>query len=97
MMAALRSIGSACLTRDGLQLIALLASIAGSATLTALLWYAMTVLTGAEQWHAIANIAYGLLGTVSLVLLALGFVLGKRSFEAEFWKVKFKATTEETP
>jgi len=97
MMAALRSVGAACLTRDGLQLIALIASIAGSATLTGLLWYAMTVLDGAEQWHAIANIAYGLLGTVSLVLLALGFVLGKRSFEAEFWKVKFKATTEETP
>jgi hypothetical protein len=97
MRAALRAIGAACLTRNGLQLIALVASVAGSATLTALLWYAMTVLDGAKQWSAIANIAYGLLGTVSLVLLALGFVLGKRSFEAEFWKVKFKATTEEEP
>lgn len=88
-----RAIGRAVLTRDGLNFIAMAASIGGSAVLTALLGYGLHSLVLAMQWGAVANLAYGLLATIALVLLSLGFVISQRSFEAEFWKIKFKAAT----
>ena len=84
--------GSACLKREGLAFVALIASIVGSAVLTGLLLYAMIILEGARQWDAIADIAYGLLATVAIVIISFGFLLTKRSFEAEFWKLKFKGS-----
>lgn len=98
MIAWLRSvmaaIGAAFLTKEGLSIVAMVASIAGGAVLTGLLWRSMESLIRAGQWDAVANLAYGLLATVALVLLSLGFVISRRSFEAEFWKVKFKAATQ---
>jgi hypothetical protein len=90
--AAVAAVGSACLKKGGLAFVALIASIVGAATLTGMLLYAMIVLEGARQWVAITNIAYGLLATVAMVLASLGLVISQRSLEAEFWKVRFKAS-----
>lgn len=92
MWAALRLIGSHCLKREGLAFAALGASIVGAGVLTILLFYAMHGLRGAAQWEAMANLAYGLLATVAIIIISFGFLLTKRTMEAEFWKVKFKAS-----
>lgn len=82
-------VGRACLEKAGLAFLALCASVGGGIALTAMLAYAMLALEGAAQWEAIANLAYGLLILLGLVMLSLHRLLGsKLSLDLEFWKLK---------
>jgi hypothetical protein len=67
--------------REWRALIALAASIAGSAVLTGLLAWMIRIL---EQWReagAIAWIAYGLLAIIGSILLSLGLAINRRSIK----------------
>lgn len=81
--------------REDLACVALIASIAGAAVLTGLLGWAMAMLERAARWDAITSTAYGLLAIVAMIILSLGLAVSRRSLEAEFWKVKFKASNGE--
>lgn len=86
-------IARACLRREGIALVALLASVAGAGVLSAMLAWAIHILDGARKWDAITNIAYGLLGAVVIILWSFGRLMaGKQAIEAEFWHLKFKAS-----
>jgi len=65
--------------RDLRALIALFASIAGSAVLTALLGWIIAILDRWRAVDAIAAIAYGLLAIIGSVLLSLGLAINRRS------------------
>ena len=85
----------ACLKREGLAFVALIASIGGAAVLTLMLAWAMWILEGSAQWAAITNIAYGLLATVAIVILSLGKLLGgSQRFAAEILKAKLEMSQD---
>lgn len=87
----IRCVAEACLKREGLAFLAFLASFGCGVVMTAMLAWAMAMLRGAAQWEAIANLAYGLLATLFVVLLSLHRLLGSRqAIELEFWKLKAK-------
>jgi putative Mn2+ efflux pump MntP len=65
--------------RDVRALIALAASIAGAAVLTALLGWIVHILAQWRAADAIAWIAYGLLAIIGSVLLSLGLAINRRS------------------
>ncbi len=86
-----RCIAEACLKREGLAFFALVLSGGAGVTLTVMLAWAMSMLGAAEQWAAIENIAYGLLGSLFLMMWSLHRLLGsKQAIEVEFWKLKAK-------
>ncbi len=86
-----RCIAEACLKREGLAFFALVLSGGAGVVFTILLAAAMWWLKGAKQWEAIANLAYGLLVTLGLVMFSLHRLLGsKQAIEVEFWKLKAK-------
>ncbi len=87
----LRCIAEACLKREGLAFLALVLSGGAGVVFTGLLGAAMWWLKDAEQWEAIANLAYGLLVTLGLVMFSLHRLLGsKQAIELEFWKIRAK-------
>lgn len=94
-----RCVAEACLKREGLAFLALVLSGGAGVMLTLMLAVAMKVLTGAERWAAIENIAYGLLLTLGLLMFSLHRLLGsKQAIEVEFWKLKAKLSQgEDTP
>ena len=95
IIAALRTIWLAALTRPGLALLAALAGVGGAAVLTGLLAWALHALIGAFQWPVVGNLAYGLLLVVALVLWGLMRLLaGKQAIELELWKLKARLTSE---
>ena len=65
--------------RDWRALIALGASVAGSAVLTGLLGWILRVLENWRAAEAIAHIAYGLLAIIGSILLSLGLAINRRS------------------
>jgi hypothetical protein len=86
-----RLIAEACLKREGLAFLAFLLSAGAGPVLCLMLFWAMQRLAGAEQWDAIANLAYGLLLTVALLMWSIHRLLGsKQAIELEFWKLKAK-------
>lgn len=78
--------------KDWRAIIALLGSIAGAAALTALLWWGLWMLLPAKEWwtgateeHRAQTIRIALwivAGTISLVIIGLGFAVNRRSFKA---------------
>jgi hypothetical protein len=91
MWRRIRCIAEACLKRECLAFLALCLSGGAGVTMTAMLAWAMSMLQGAAQWEAIANIAYGLLLTLGLLMFSLHRLLGsKQAIEVEFWKLKAK-------
>lgn len=86
-----RYIGEACLKREGLAFLAFCLSAGAGPVLSAMLFYLMVTLRNARQWEAIANLAYGLLLALSLLLWSTHRLLGsKQAIELEFWKIKAK-------
>jgi putative Mn2+ efflux pump MntP len=74
-------IGQDWAARQWRAMIALAASIAGSAVLTGLLGWIVRIL---EQWReaeAIAWIAYSLLAIIGSILLSLGLAINRRSIK----------------
>jgi len=67
--------------REWRALIALVASIAGSAVLTGLLAWAIRILEGWRDAQAIASIGYGLLAIIGSILLSLGLAINRRSIK----------------
>lgn len=68
--------------RDLRAFVALSASIGGAAVLTALLAWIIRVF---QLWHIpdpLANIAYGLLAIIGIVLMSLGLAINRRSVKA---------------
>jgi hypothetical protein len=85
----------ACLKREGLSFLALFAAVAGAGVLCAMLAWSMAMLEGAKRFDSISWIAYGLLGTVALIIFTLMKLLaGKQAIEAELWQFKFKASQD---
>lgn len=84
-------VARACLRREGLAFLAFCLSAGAGPILTAMLFWAMVALERAQQWEAIANLAYGLLLTLGLLMWSLHRLLGsKQAIELEFWKLKAK-------
>lgn len=77
--------------KDWRALIALIFSIAGAATLSAMLAWIISILSGWGRARELGNIAYGLLLIIGLVLLALGFAINRRSFTGSVGPVSFSA------
>lgn len=91
----LRLVAEACLKREGLAFGAFMLSAGAGPVLTAMLFWAMVKLEAAQQWEAIANLAYGLLLTLGLLMWSLHRLLGsKQAIELEFWKIKAKMSHE---
>lgn len=91
-----RLVAEACLKREGLAFLAFCLSAGAGPILTAMLFWAMTKLEAAEQWEAIANLAYGLLFTLGLLMWSLHRLLGsKQAIELEFWKLKAKVSHDQ--
>lgn len=67
--------------RDWRALIALLASIAGSAVLTGLLAWIIYLFQIWVRADPLANIAYGLLAIIGAVLLSLGLAINRRTLK----------------
>jgi hypothetical protein len=67
--------------REWRAMIALLASIAGSAVLTGLLAWTIRILEGWRDAKAIASISYGLLAIIGSILLSLGLAINRRSIK----------------
>jgi hypothetical protein len=67
--------------REWRALIALAASIAGSAVLTALLGWIVRILERWREAEAIAWIAYGLIAIIGSILLSLGLAINRRSIK----------------
>lgn len=88
-----RLVAEACLRREGLAFGAFLLSAGAGPVLTIMLFRAMVWLREAQQWEAIANLAYGLLLTLGLLMWSVHRLLGsKQAIELEFWKLKAKLT-----
>jgi hypothetical protein len=77
--------------KDWRSFIALAASIAGAAILTGLLAWIIGMFERWRETDPLANIAYGLLAIIGLVLLALGFAINRRSFKGGIGPVSFEA------
>lgn len=78
--------------RDWRAIIALLASVGGAGVLTIGLAYIVRLF---EVWHLpepLANIAYGLLGIIGIVLFALGFAINRRSVKGSIGPATFEAS-----
>lgn len=78
--------------RDWRAIIALLASVGGAGVLTIGLAYIVRLF---EIWHLpepLANIAYGLLGIIGIVLFALGFAINRRSVKGSIGPASFEAS-----
>jgi membrane protein required for beta-lactamase induction len=68
--------------RDWRALIALFASIGGAIMLTVLLAWVIRIF---QNWHIpdpLANIAYGLLAIIGIILMSLGLAINRRSVKA---------------
>lgn len=82
--------------RDWRALLALIASVAGAATLTG---FAAWIVTMLRDWkgfdelriHALSNALYGLLFTVGIVLVSLGLAINKRSVKGSILGASFEA------
>jgi hypothetical protein len=82
--------------RDWRALLALIASIAGAATLTG---FAVWVVRIIRDWkgfdeiriHALANALFGLLFIVGIVLVSLGLAINKRSVKGSILGASFEA------
>jgi hypothetical protein len=86
----------ACLRKEGLTFLALVASVAGAGVLCGLLAWNIAFLQGQKATDSIAWLSYGLLATVALVIFTLMKLLaGKQAIEAELWQFKFKASQGE--
>jgi hypothetical protein len=86
-----RLIAEACLKREGLAFLAFLLSAGAGPVLCAMLFYMITVLEEAKQFEAVANLAYGLLLTIALLMWSVHRLLGsKQAIEVEFLKLKAK-------
>jgi len=78
--------------RDWRALLALGGSIVGAAVLTVMLAWIVRIFERWMQPGPLANIAYGLLIIIGLVLLALGFAINRRSFSGSIGPVSFRAS-----
>jgi hypothetical protein len=86
----------ACLKKEGLTFLALVASVAGAGILCGLLAWNIAFLQEQNDSASIAWLSYGLLATVALVIFTLMKLLaGKQAIEAELWQFKFKASQGE--
>ena len=65
--------------KEWLALIALLASIAGAAVLTANRLWLISILVSAKQWAKIGDIAYLDTLIIGAVLISFGFAINRRS------------------
>lgn len=68
--------------RDLRAFVALAASIGGAMVLTALLGWIIRIF---QNWHIadpLANIAYGLLAIIGIILMSLGLAINRRSVKA---------------
>lgn len=68
--------------RDWRAFVALIASIGGAMILTALLAWIIRIF---QVWHVpdpLANIAYGLLAIIGVILMSLGLAINRRSVKA---------------
>jgi len=68
--------------RDLRAFVALAASIGGAMVLTALLAWIIRIF---QTWHVpdpLANIAYGLLAIIGIILMSLGLAINRRSVKA---------------
>jgi hypothetical protein len=82
--------------RDWRALLALIASVAGAATLTGFAAWLVTIL---RQWHGFdelririfGNALYGLLFIVGIVLVSLGLAINKRSVKGSILGASFSA------
>ena len=81
--------------RDWRALIALVASIAGSAVLTGLLAWIVRLLERWREAAAIASIAYALLAIIGAILLSLGLAINRRSIRLS--RDGFEASGGEAP
>ena len=77
--------------REWRSMIALFASIVGAAVLTMILIWIIGMFERWIQVGPLANIAYGLIVIIGLILLALGFAINRRSFTASLGPASFKA------
>lgn len=75
--------------RDWRALLALAASVAGAAILTAHRAWLVAILERARLFREIANIAYGDTVIIGLVLLALGYAISQRRFSGKFMGASF--------
>lgn len=75
--------------RDWRALLALAASVAGAAILTAHRAWLVSILERARLFREIANIAYGDTVIMGLVLLALGYAISQRRFSGKFMGASF--------
>lgn len=83
----------ACLRKEGLTFMALVASVVGAGVLCGLLAWNIHFLQNKGETASIAWLSYGLLGTVALVIFTLMKLLaGKQAIEAELWQFKFRAS-----
>jgi hypothetical protein len=83
--------------RDWRALIALTASVGGAGVLTLGLAYIVRLF---EQWRLpepLANIAYGLLAIIGVVLFALGFAINRRSVKGSIGPATFEASGGDEP
>jgi len=83
--------------RDWRALIALTASVGGAGVLTLGLAYIVRLF---ELWRLpepLANIAYGLLAIIGVVLFALGFAINRRSVKGSIGPATFEASGGDEP
>lgn len=82
--------------RDWRAWTALVASIAGAAVLTGLLAWIIAMFERWREASPLANIAYGLLAIIGLVLLALGYAINRRSFKGSIGAASFETSGGES-
>lgn len=83
--------------RDLRAFLALFASIGGAAVLTVLLAWIIRIFQG---WHIpdpLANIAYGLLAIIGIILMSLGLAINRRSVKASGLGFSLDATGGDDP
>jgi hypothetical protein len=71
---------------------ALVASVLGAAVLTGLLAWIIGLFGRWGSAAPLANIDYGLLGIIGLVLLALGYAINRRSFKGSIGPASFETS-----
>lgn len=81
--------------KDWRSLLAILFLAGGGMAVTVILWRIIGQLEFFRRPDALANIAYGSLFLIGIVLTGFSVVLGRRSFKGEAGPVKFEVTGED--
>lgn len=78
-------------------MLALVASVAGSAVLTALLAYIVLIFERWQQAQPLAHISLGLLFIIGIVLISLGTAINRRTAKGNIGAASFEVSGGDDP